>query len=121
MAPLKLVLAFFALVILGAGGVGVAYYWENYFRPNWEAEQRFQKPNGTGAKPDLPDLGRREFAAAEELLIEGELQAARRATTRSPAAGGTKKTDRMLMAANTIRVTPRVVERLPDSASSIEA
>lgn len=77
MAPLKLVLAFFALVILGAGAVGVAYYWENYFKPNWEAEQRFQKPNGSGAKPDLPDLGRREFAAAKELLIEGELQAAR--------------------------------------------
>lgn len=77
MAPLKLVLAFFALVILGAGAVVVAKYWENYFRPNWEAEKQYRSSSPTAGQRELPDLGRREFVAAEQLLVDGELLAAR--------------------------------------------
>lgn len=78
MARLKLLLALFALAILAAGGLAVAYYWKNYFRPNWEATQEFEGARkGTTARKDLPDLGIREFEAAKGLLVDGELQAAR--------------------------------------------
>ncbi len=77
MARLKLFLAFCSLVILAAGVFGVAYYWKNYFRPNWEVTREIEGTKSGELKKELPDLGLREFAAAEELLIQGELQAAR--------------------------------------------
>ncbi len=77
MARLKLLLAFFALVVLAAGVLAVAYYWENYFRPNWEATREFESTKSPTSRKDLPDLGLREFEAAKDLLIDGELQAAR--------------------------------------------
>ncbi|MCB1065123.1 MAG: hypothetical protein KDN20_19680, partial [Verrucomicrobiae bacterium] len=77
MARLKLFLAFCALVILAAGVFGVAYYWKNYFRPNWEVTQEIEGTKVGGTNRELPDLGLRDFAAAEDLLVQGELQAAR--------------------------------------------
>ncbi|MCB1231422.1 MAG: LysM peptidoglycan-binding domain-containing protein [Verrucomicrobiae bacterium] len=77
MARLKMLLAFFALVVLAAGALGVAIYWKKYFRPNWEATREFESGKTAAHRADLPDLGIREFEAAEALLIDGELQAAR--------------------------------------------
>lgn len=77
MGRLKLLLAFFSLVILAAGVVGVAYYWKNYLRPNWEVTREFEAGGGRGNGRELPDLGLRDFAAAEDLLVAGEPLAAR--------------------------------------------
>jgi len=78
MARLKLVLAFFALVILAAGVLVAAWYWKNFFKPNWVATREIESlERGGGRRGNLPDLGLREFQAAEDLLIDGELQAAR--------------------------------------------
>lgn len=77
MARVRLLLAFFALVVLAAGVFGVAYYWKNYLRPNWEVTREIEGQGGAQGKRELPDLGWREFEAAQALLIDGELAAAR--------------------------------------------
>ncbi len=77
MARLKLLLAFLSLVILAAGVVGVVYYWKNYLRPNWEVTREFEAGGGGKDGRELPDLGLRDFAAAEDLLVAGEPLAAR--------------------------------------------
>jgi hypothetical protein len=77
MARIRLLLAFFALVVLAAGAFGVAWYWKNFLRPNWEVTREIEGHGGAKTKRELPDLGLREFEAAQSLLIEGELPAAR--------------------------------------------
>ena len=76
MARLKLLLAFFSLVILAAGAFGVAYYYKNFFHPSWEVTREIEGDRRAAAR-DLPDLGLREFAAAENLLLDNEPLAAR--------------------------------------------
>ncbi|MCB1090519.1 MAG: LysM peptidoglycan-binding domain-containing protein [Verrucomicrobiae bacterium] len=77
MARIRLLLAFFALVVLASGIFAVAYYYKNYLRPNLEVTQEIEGRSGPKPKRELPDLGLKEFEAAQALLIDGELQAAR--------------------------------------------
>ncbi|NNE92131.1 MAG: hypothetical protein HKN23_10825 [Verrucomicrobiales bacterium] len=74
MARVKLVLAFIALVILAAGVAGAAWYWEKIARVDMKMSQEIEGRGGE--KRDVPDLGKRHFDKAIELLREGELQAA---------------------------------------------
>ncbi len=77
MARLKLLFAFFALMVLAAGVFGAAYYWEKIARPNWEMVQTIENNTPGKSKKQPPDLGKREYLAAAELLKQGELMAAR--------------------------------------------
>lgn len=78
MARIRLLLAFFALIILVSGGVAVAWYYKKYFRPNLEVTAEIEgRGGGQHGKRELPDLGQRDFDAAQQLLIDGELLAAR--------------------------------------------
>ncbi|MBL9151763.1 MAG: LysM peptidoglycan-binding domain-containing protein [Verrucomicrobiales bacterium] len=77
MARVRLLLAFFALCILAAGAFGVAWYWKNFLRANWEATREIEGRGNPKTKRELPDLGIREFEAAQALLIDGEWAAAR--------------------------------------------
>lgn len=75
MARLKLVLAFFALMILTAGVAGAAYYWKKYVKPEKEVaiviEQKDERPE------EKPDLGKKHYDRAIDFLKEGELLSAR--------------------------------------------
>lgn len=74
MARLKFLLAFFALMVC-LGGVSVAYfYWKKFAEPEVSVTRQIE---GRGADRQRPDLGKRHFNAALDLLKEGELIAAR--------------------------------------------
>jgi LysM repeat protein len=78
MVRIKLLFAFFALMVLAAGVFGAAYYWEKIARPNWEMVQEIENISPEKKKKKRPpDLGKREYLAAAELLKDGELMAAR--------------------------------------------
>lgn len=76
MGRLKLVFAFFSLLILAAALVGVAYYWENVAKPDLEMEKELDKVV-TVVEREAPDLGIREFEQIVELLKKGEAMTAR--------------------------------------------
>lgn len=79
MARFKLVLAFFALIILCAGVLVAAWFYKNIVAPEQAIVEEIEE-RATVKKIDLPpppDLGIRQFAKAVELLKAGELQAAR--------------------------------------------
>ncbi len=78
MGRLKLVFAFFSLIILAAALVGVAYYWENVAKPDLQMEKEMeQDKNAVVKERDAPDLGVREFEQIVELLKKGESMTAR--------------------------------------------
>ncbi|MDF1812971.1 MAG: LysM peptidoglycan-binding domain-containing protein [Verrucomicrobiales bacterium] len=73
MARLKLVLAFFALMILTAGVAGAAYYWQKYVQPQKEVVETIANKD-----PETkPDLGRKHYDRALAFIDEGELISAR--------------------------------------------
>ncbi len=75
MARIKLLLTFFALVILAAGVAVAAFYWEKVARPDYTMAQEI---DGKSTETrEIPDLGKRHFDDAVELLKSGELQAAK--------------------------------------------
>jgi len=79
MARIKLVLAFFALVILCAGVLVAAWFYKNIVAPEQAIVEKIEERRTAPAKdlPPPPDLGKRQFAKAVDLLKDGELQAAR--------------------------------------------
>lgn len=79
MSRLRLVLAFFALATLAAGVVAIAYFWEKVVKPQQVVVTKIgeRKKGKGGPAMELPDLGRREFEAAMEMVKSGELLAAR--------------------------------------------
>lgn len=75
MDRLKFLLAFFALLICVGGVFGAYFYWKKYAQPEIDVTRHmFGKGGETRARPDL---GKRHFDAALELLREGELVSAR--------------------------------------------
>lgn len=74
MARFKLVLAFFALMILTAGVAGAAYYWQKYVQPQKEVEIKI---SGEAPEEEKPDLGRKHYERAIAFIDEGELLSAR--------------------------------------------
>ena len=79
MARIKLVLAFFALLILCAGVLVAAWFYKNIVAPEQEIVEKIEERAELPARdlPPPPDLGKRQFAKAVDLLKQGELQAAR--------------------------------------------
>lgn len=73
MARFKLVLAFFALMVMTAGVAGAAYYWQKYVRPQKVVEVKI---SGKTTEPK-PDLGRKHYVKAVDFINEGELISAR--------------------------------------------
>jgi len=73
---LKILLGVVAAGFLGSAMVGAAYYWEKVVKPQREVSQRMEvrERDGFSAKPDP---GRKEYAAARELIRGGDLFAAR--------------------------------------------
>lgn len=73
MARFKLVLAFFALMILTAGVAWAAYYWQKYVQPEKQVVVQI-----TGKSPEeKPDLGKKHYDRAIAFIEEGELISAR--------------------------------------------
>ena len=79
MGHLKLVLAFFAFVIMCVGVFAAAYFFKYYVKPEQEIVRQIEEVKNLPAseRPAAPDLGKRQFAKAVEFLEEGELLAAR--------------------------------------------
>lgn len=73
MARLKLVLAFFALMILTAGVAGAAYYWQKYVQPRKEVVETIANKN----PEEKPDLGKKHYDRAIAFIDDGELLSAR--------------------------------------------
>jgi len=73
MARLKLIFAFFSLMILTAGVAGGAYYWQKYVIPQKEVEVQIANT----AVEEKPDLGRKHYLRAIAFIKEGELISAR--------------------------------------------
>jgi len=74
MARLKFLLAFLAFMIC-LGGISVAYfYWKKFAEPEWAVSRQM---DGRDPRQAKPDLGKRHFDQAIDLLKEGELVAAR--------------------------------------------
>lgn len=75
MARIKFLLAFFALLVCAGGVFGAWYFWKKFAQPELVVSRHL---SGKG-EGDLgrPDLGRRHFDAALDLLKAGELVAAR--------------------------------------------
>ena len=76
MARLRLVLAFFALMILTAGVAGAAYYWQKYIRPQQQVEVQI-----AAKEEQKPDLGKKHYRKAIEFIEQGELLSARNELT----------------------------------------
>lgn len=75
MARFKFLLAFIALVICAAGAAGAWFYWKKVMQPDIAVTRHI---TGKSENPlEKPDLGKRHFDAAIELLKEGELLSAR--------------------------------------------
>src|SRR5690606_21352038 len=79
MARIKLVLAFFALIILCAGVLVATWFYKNIVAPEQEIVEKIHERQISPKKdlPPPPDLGKRQFAKAVDLLKDGELLAAR--------------------------------------------
>lgn len=73
MARFKLVLAFFALMVMSAGVAYAAYFFQKYVRPQQEVEIQI------AGKSDekKPDLGKKHYDQAIKFIKEGELLSAR--------------------------------------------
>ncbi len=76
MGRLKLVFAFFSVLILAVALVGVAYFWEHVIKSDLEIERELKKTVKVGER-DAPDLGIREFEQIAGLLEKGETMTAR--------------------------------------------
>ncbi len=75
MARLKFLLAFFALLICVGGVFGAYFYWKKYAQPEIDVNRHILGKGGDVR--ERPDLGKRHFDAALELLRQGELVSAR--------------------------------------------
>jgi len=76
MGRLKLVFAFFSLLILAAALLGVAYFWEHVVKPDLQIERELKKEVNVKERP-APDLGIREFEQIVALLKKVETMTAR--------------------------------------------
>ncbi|MDF1659052.1 MAG: hypothetical protein P1U58_15655 [Verrucomicrobiales bacterium] len=75
MVRFKFFLAFFALLICVGGVAGAYFYWKKYAEPEMGVVAQIE---GTAeVMKEKPDLGKRHFDEAIELLREGELVSAR--------------------------------------------
>jgi len=75
MARLKLVLAFLSLIILAIGLAVTVYFWQHFMGPNISMTRQIA---GKGlVKKEKPDLGKRHFDDAIQLLKDGELVSGR--------------------------------------------
>ncbi len=75
MARFKLVLAFLAFVIFAAGAGGAYYFWKKFIVPDTVVTRHIE---GSAEVPrEKPDLGKRHFDDAIQLLRDGEMLAAR--------------------------------------------
>lgn len=75
MARLKIVLAFFALVVFAVGLAGAIHFWKTFMQPDMDVTRQIE---GKGTvKREEPDLGKRHFNDALELLKNGELVSGR--------------------------------------------
>lgn len=77
MARIKLLLTFFGLVILASGVAGAVFYWDKIAAPDFEMTQEIDGKSKSGKKREIPDLGKRHFDKAVDLLKEGNLEAAK--------------------------------------------
>ena len=79
MGHLKLVLAFFALVVMCVGVFAAAYFYKHYVEPEREIVREIEEVKSLPPRERsaAPDLGKRQFSKAVEFLEEGELLAAR--------------------------------------------
>lgn len=75
MARIKFLLAFFALLICAGGVVGAYFFWKKFAQPEINVTRRIE--GKAEVQRERPDLGKRHFDAAVELLKEGELVSAR--------------------------------------------
>jgi LysM repeat protein len=75
MARFKFLLAFLALLICGGGVGGAYYYWKKFAQPELAVNRHISGKGG--GTLERPDLGKRHFDAAMELLKKGELISAR--------------------------------------------
>jgi len=74
MARIKFLVALLALLICAAGMGGAFYYWKKFVEPEMVLNRHME--GGEGAR-EKPDLGKRHFDQAVELLKDGELVSAR--------------------------------------------
>jgi len=75
MARFKFVLAFLAFVIFAAGVGGAYYFWKKFVQPDSVVTRHIE---GKGENQrEKPDLGKRHFDDAIQLLQDGEMLAAR--------------------------------------------
>ncbi len=75
MARIKFLLAFLALLICAGGVSGAFFYWKKFAQPDIVVTRHMEgKDGGTMEKPDL---GKRHFDAAIQLVKDGELVSAR--------------------------------------------
>lgn len=75
MARIKLLLAFFGLAVFAAGLGAACYWWEKFARPDLVVTRHMEGKSTLSS--ERPDLGRRHFDEAVDLLRKGELIAAR--------------------------------------------
>ncbi len=75
MARFKFLLAFLALLICGVGVGGAYYYWKKFAQPELVVNRHLSGKGGDAL--ERPDLGKRHFDAAMDLLRKGELISAR--------------------------------------------
>ena len=71
MARVKLVLAFLSLIIFAVGLAVVVYFWQKFMLPDMEVTRQLEG-HSLHAK-EKPDLGKRHFDDALQLLKDGEL------------------------------------------------
>jgi LysM repeat protein len=74
MARFKFLLAFLALLICAGGVAGAYFYWKKFAEPNIVVNRTME---GGGTTREKPDLGKRHFDKAIDLIKEGELVSAR--------------------------------------------
>lgn len=75
MARLKIVLAFLALIVFAAGLAAAAYFWKNFMRPDLDVTRQIEGKSAVSR--EKPDLGKRYFDEAIQLLKDGELVSGR--------------------------------------------
>ncbi len=75
MARLKFLLAFLAMLICFGGVAGAYFYWKKFAQPEIVVTRHISGKGDTTL--ERPDLGKRHFDAAVQLIKEGELVSAR--------------------------------------------
>ncbi len=75
MARIKFLVAFLALVVCAGGIVVTWFFWKKFAQPEIVVNRHISGKGDSGL--ERPDLGKRHFDAALELLREGELVSAR--------------------------------------------